>query len=160
MSNAAVSGAGGRLRNALPPCGQVTWHFLVWWPAFRRGTGVLFLLRLLCMGRWSWPTATRTNHRCLDVLATGPISGPGRMPAEQRRQWSGGSCALLPWHGSSSSSSGNRAGLSGLGKCCICCYLIVCSPNRLGRNREYAHILDTYRLAVKRDYVSNPDRSE
>jgi hypothetical protein len=28
MSNAAVSGAGGRLRNALPPCGQVTWHFL------------------------------------------------------------------------------------------------------------------------------------
>ena len=28
MSNAAVSGAGRRLRNALPPCGQVTWHFL------------------------------------------------------------------------------------------------------------------------------------
>ena len=27
MSNAAVSGAGRRLRNALPPCGQVTWHF-------------------------------------------------------------------------------------------------------------------------------------
>ena len=74
--------------------------FFVWWPAFRRGTGVLFLLRLLCMGRWSWPTATRTNHRCLDVLATGPILGPGRMPAEQRRQWSGGYCAVLPWHGS------------------------------------------------------------
>jgi len=28
MSNAAISGAGRRLRNALPPCGQVTWHFL------------------------------------------------------------------------------------------------------------------------------------
>ena len=26
-SNAAVSGASRRLRNALPPCGQVTWHF-------------------------------------------------------------------------------------------------------------------------------------
>jgi len=96
MSNAAVSGTGRRLRNALPPCGQVTWHCFVWWPAFRRGTGVLFLLRLLCMGRRSWPTATRTNHRCLDVLATGPISGPGRIPAEQRRQWSGGSCDYCP----------------------------------------------------------------
>ncbi len=26
MSNAAVSGTGRRLRNALPPCGQMTWH--------------------------------------------------------------------------------------------------------------------------------------
>ena len=25
-SGAAVSGAGGRLGDALPPCGQVTWH--------------------------------------------------------------------------------------------------------------------------------------
>jgi len=50
MSNAAVSGAGRRLRNALPPCGQVTWHCFIWWPAFRRGTGVLFLFRLMFMG--------------------------------------------------------------------------------------------------------------
>ena len=132
-SNAAVSGAGGRLRNALPPCGQVTWHFLVWGPAFRtHGTGVLFLLRQLCMGRRCWPTATRTNHRCLDVLATGPISGPGRIPAEQRRQWSGGSCAVLPWHGSAVNRPGAGQGSPDWVCVGICCYLIVCSPTVSG----------------------------
>ena len=132
MSNAAVSGAGGRLRNALPPCGQMTWHFLVWWPAFRmHGTGVLFLQRLLCMGRRSWPTATRTNHRCLKcsqrVRFWSRPDASGATPAMV-----GGSCAVLPWHGSAVLCPEIGQGFPDWVCVCICCYSIVCSSTVSG----------------------------
>ena len=132
MSNAAVSGAGRRLRNALPPCGQVTWHFfcrVAWVPQRNRRSlppspAVHGAMELAC-GHENEPSLPYCARNGSDFGSRPDASGA--TPAMV-----GGILCSTALARISSSSSGNRAGLSGLGKCCICCYLIVCSPTVSG----------------------------